>query len=328
MIQSVAGLWLPSRPPPHHAHPSCTLPNGRVMTAEFVNLTRDVRIGGTAPAAAMSSCLLGRADHSMWSSSTFPLAEKQFVLGRWGLHFHHAMDGAIGSLIEGVRCTTSACERCSPTPRTGRRGATAQSTTSPRATGSGGTSIARRTGASTRSGIDASSPRQGQRVLVRRRQRERGADCVAFGSFGNALTVAAFNWPSSLGLPADFKALGCIAHTPTRTTTGGRACASGRTPLHSCRDFISYRNVMPAFTEPTRTLRPGTADLRGETKPFEMHALGSLFNDCICTPTATIRDSDRQDVINAESLSRTARSWALPLPVSDHGEDTPTGCEW
>ncbi len=83
-------------------------------TAEVLNLSRNVRIEGTP----------GKRSH-LFMRSTKPQSLKYFtarhfgprkfqvwregkpgedgkILGRWGIHFHHAMDGSRGSIVEGV----------------------------------------------------------------------------------------------------------------------------------------------------------------------------------------------------------------------------------
>lgn len=90
---------------------SIVSPVGRaVFPAETMNLTRNVRIMGTAT---------GRVHINITSSAKQtlryvelrhmgprqPTGEKDFtaaVLGRYALHFHHCMDASRGSLIEGV----------------------------------------------------------------------------------------------------------------------------------------------------------------------------------------------------------------------------------
>lgn len=85
-------------------HPAVSVGRGVTMTPEVLNLTRNVRIEGTPT---------GRAH--VWIMSTMPQAisytqmryvgprkNNQFVLGRYGLHFHMAMGGVNGTLVEGV----------------------------------------------------------------------------------------------------------------------------------------------------------------------------------------------------------------------------------
>lgn len=89
-------------------HPAVTVGAGQTYAAEVLNVTRNVRIEGTSA---------GRTH--VWMSSTQPQTIRYAamrnigprkkaasftdpVLGRYGVHFHEAMDGSRGSLVEGV----------------------------------------------------------------------------------------------------------------------------------------------------------------------------------------------------------------------------------
>ncbi|MGQ0668366.1 MAG: hypothetical protein ACT4PO_01605 [Actinomycetota bacterium] len=89
-------------------HPAVTVGAGQTYAAEVLNVTRNVRIEGTSA---------GRTH--VWISSsavqTIRYAAMRYVgprkkgttftdpvPGRYGVHFHHCMDGSNGSLVEGV----------------------------------------------------------------------------------------------------------------------------------------------------------------------------------------------------------------------------------
>lgn len=85
-------------------HPAVDVGRGKVMTAEVLNLTRNVRIEGTPE---------GRAH--VWIHPEVPQVISHVairhvgprkggepVLGRYGLHFHRAEDATRGSLVQGV----------------------------------------------------------------------------------------------------------------------------------------------------------------------------------------------------------------------------------
>jgi hypothetical protein len=88
-----------------HAHPKIN----QKWTAEIINLTRNVRIEGTAtgrthvfirstqPQRILNTQLryVGPRKQQSGSSAT------EFLLGRYGLHFHHCMNGSVGSLVDG-----------------------------------------------------------------------------------------------------------------------------------------------------------------------------------------------------------------------------------
>jgi hypothetical protein len=104
-VRNVSGSTITLSRATSHPHP---VVNGQ-WAAEVMNLTRNVRIEGTAT---------GRAHVFIRSTVTQTIKYTAFrymgprrnrggdgaselVAGRYGLHFHHAMDGSRGSLIEG-----------------------------------------------------------------------------------------------------------------------------------------------------------------------------------------------------------------------------------
>ncbi len=108
-VSAIHGRTVTLSAPVDHAHPSASVARDRLLTAEILNLTRNVRIEGSPE---------GRAH--VFIGSTRPQSVSQVsiravgprhsgengvteaVLGRYGLHFHHAHEGSRGSLIEGV----------------------------------------------------------------------------------------------------------------------------------------------------------------------------------------------------------------------------------
>jgi hypothetical protein len=105
VIQSISGSTVTLNAATLRPHP---MVNGK-WTAEVMNLTRNVRVEGTA-----------RGNSHIFVRSTMPHTVKyislrfmgprkdlngdgitELVAGRYGIHFHHCMDGSRGSLIEG-----------------------------------------------------------------------------------------------------------------------------------------------------------------------------------------------------------------------------------
>ncbi|MDQ4026777.1 MAG: right-handed parallel beta-helix repeat-containing protein, partial [Actinomycetota bacterium] len=89
-------------------HPALATTEGRTLTAEILNLTRNVSIGGTKT---------GRAHVFIHSSHRQSIRNAAFVhvgsrrptpssttavLGRYGLHFHHSYSGSRNSVVENV----------------------------------------------------------------------------------------------------------------------------------------------------------------------------------------------------------------------------------
>lgn len=108
-VTAIEGRTVTLSRPTAHEHPVVSVGRGKVMTAEVLNLTRNVSIEGTTE---------GRT-HVFIRSSRPQLVKHvlirhagprqldgeraaTFVPGRYGIHFHHAEDGSRGSLVEGV----------------------------------------------------------------------------------------------------------------------------------------------------------------------------------------------------------------------------------
>jgi hypothetical protein len=105
-------------------HPTTALPNGQTMTAEVMNLTRNVRIEGTpsgythtffhstspqdlsytqlryvGPRGLSPS---DRANGDGYSRAGYPMAAGAIVLGRYGVHYHMMGDATAGEVSRGV----------------------------------------------------------------------------------------------------------------------------------------------------------------------------------------------------------------------------------
>jgi hypothetical protein len=118
-LAAVSGSTVSTAKATAFAHPSVDM-GGRVATAEVLNLTRNVRIEGT-PGGRSHVFVRSSAPQTIshvsiryvgpqkpgglattGRSATPATSGGQPVLGRYGLHFHHCMDGSRGSLVEGV----------------------------------------------------------------------------------------------------------------------------------------------------------------------------------------------------------------------------------
>jgi hypothetical protein len=115
-INSISGSTITLNAATLRVHPQIN----NIWAAEVINLTRNVRIEGTAS---------GRTH--IFIRSSVPQTIKyvqiryagpryasgsatEFVLGRYGLHFHHCDDGSIGSIVEG--CVIRDCDSHSYVP--------------------------------------------------------------------------------------------------------------------------------------------------------------------------------------------------------------------
>jgi hypothetical protein len=87
-------------------HPRAVLPNGRVMTAEILNLTRNVRIEGTPGGRAHMHIISDRRQtiRHVGLRHMGPRTRGGLdpVAGRYAMHFHLAHNGPRGTRVEGV----------------------------------------------------------------------------------------------------------------------------------------------------------------------------------------------------------------------------------
>ncbi|MGH2787908.1 MAG: hypothetical protein ACRDJV_08350 [Actinomycetota bacterium] len=106
-VAGVTGRTVTLDAPASFEHPSVSI-DGSLYTAEVLNLTRNVKIGGTPGGRAHVFIHSAHAQKFKYATLRHvgpregrgsPSAE---VLGRYGLHFHHAYSGSRGSLVEGV----------------------------------------------------------------------------------------------------------------------------------------------------------------------------------------------------------------------------------
>jgi len=100
--------------PLRHAHPRTTVGGGLALGAEVLNLTRTVRVEGTAQGRAhvhLTSSRRADVRHAAlrWLGPRAPSSEKwngqpvtEPVLGRYGLHLHMLADASRGTVVEGV----------------------------------------------------------------------------------------------------------------------------------------------------------------------------------------------------------------------------------
>jgi hypothetical protein len=98
-VASVSGRTVRLRRGTSFAHPAVPTATGPTLTAEVMNLTRNVRIEGTPG---------GRSHVFVRSARRQRVAHAAMrhvapgVLGRYGLHFHHAEDGTRRSVVDSV----------------------------------------------------------------------------------------------------------------------------------------------------------------------------------------------------------------------------------
>lgn len=103
-VVSVSGATVTFSPPLSHDHPFVTMHRGAVHAPEILNLSRNVGVEGTA--GGRSHVLIHSPAKQVIAYAemqhTGPRRPETFVLGRYGLHFHHCGDGVRGTRVTGV----------------------------------------------------------------------------------------------------------------------------------------------------------------------------------------------------------------------------------
>jgi hypothetical protein len=280
-ISRIEGRTVTLASPTAHAHPSCTLPDGRVMGAEVLDLTRNVRIQGTRAGRSHIFIRSSRPQTIEFVEMAHLGPQKddgEFVLGRWALHFHHARNESRGSLVRG--CVVHHCGSRAFVPHASHgiamrncivhdsvgeafwwdRDVPEDNTTDilwDRCVAS----KVQKTGFMMNGGGDN---------LAR--------DCVSVGGFGYNTSGGAFLWPGGLAMPDDFAATDCVAHN--NEAQGIRVWQNGQDSSR-IDGFISYRNDSAG----THGAYGNKFDYRNciftqNLNPYAFHALSAAFEDC------------------------------------------------
>ncbi|MET9397667.1 hypothetical protein [Kitasatospora sp. NPDC002965] len=117
-VRSVSGATVTLESPLKHAHPLVAAGGGVTVGAEVLNLTRTVRVEGTAEGRAhvhLTSSRRADVRHAAlrwvgpradtketWRGQDGTAPVTAAVLGRYGLHFHQLGDATRGTVVEGV----------------------------------------------------------------------------------------------------------------------------------------------------------------------------------------------------------------------------------
>lgn len=107
-VKAIDGRTVKLSAPTRFAHPRVTVGRGHVLTAEVLNLTRNVGIEGTADGRA-HVFIRSRRAQKIRNVSVRYMGPRQLhdeystgVLGRYPLHFHDCENGSRGSIVMGV----------------------------------------------------------------------------------------------------------------------------------------------------------------------------------------------------------------------------------
>ena len=115
-INSISGSSLTLNASTVRVHPQIN----NAWSAEVINLTRNVRIEGTT-AGRMHIFIRSSVPQTIKNAQVRYAGPRQmvngiseFILGRYGIHFHHCDNGSVGSLVEG--CVIRNCDNRSYVP--------------------------------------------------------------------------------------------------------------------------------------------------------------------------------------------------------------------
>jgi hypothetical protein len=106
-VTAVSGGTVTLDRPLDHGHPTTTVAGGATHRAEVLNLSRNVRIEGTADGNSHVIFLHNSVPQALGYVGLRHIGP-QDVLGRYGLHWHMCHDGSRGSTVEGVVIADSA----------------------------------------------------------------------------------------------------------------------------------------------------------------------------------------------------------------------------
>ena len=110
-VASIDGRTIRLTQPTANEHPAVDVGRGVVASAEVLNLTRNVVVEGT-PTGRAHLFVQAAAPQELRSVAVRHVAPRKpagrntaSVLGRYGVHFHMAQAGSVGSVVEGVVVT-------------------------------------------------------------------------------------------------------------------------------------------------------------------------------------------------------------------------------
>jgi len=105
IVQRVSGRTVTFSPPLAFDHPECDTGRG-VFASEVLNLTRNVRVEGTPSGRPHVFMLTTHPQHLSYAAMRYVGPRHgdngEFVLGRYGVHFHMMGDNSRGSTVEGL----------------------------------------------------------------------------------------------------------------------------------------------------------------------------------------------------------------------------------
>jgi G8 domain len=260
-VESVNGRTVTLSAPLDNHHPSVKVAAGKRLTAEVLNLTRNVHIEGTAKGRAHIFVRSSRPQSLKQAAIRHMGPRKpddgfsEFVLGRYPLHIHMCYDGSRGSLVEGVVIRDAGSHAFVPHLSNGItfRDCISHDTYedaywwdgAPDTRTQGDPSHDILYDRCVASLVKHDPPYRGYRLtgfFIGRGDRNVAKDCVAVGVQG-ATDASGFEWPE--GSEGVWKFTGCVAHN---NEEHGIFTWQNTGLVHVISDFVGYHNTQAGIS--------------------------------------------------------------------------------
>jgi hypothetical protein len=255
-VKAISGRTVTLSAPLRNHHPSVKVAPGKTLTAEVLNLTRNVHIEGT-PEGRSHIFVRSSRPQSLKQAAIRHMGPRkpddefsEFVLGRYALHIHMCYDGSRGSLVEGVVIRDAGSHAFVPHLSNGItfRDCISHDTYedaywwdgAPDTRTQGDPSHDILYDRCVASLVKHDPPYRGYRLtgfFIGRGDRNVARDCVAVGVQG-ATDASGFEWPE--GSEGVWKFTGCVAHNNEQH---GIFTWQNTGLLHVISDFVGYHNI-------------------------------------------------------------------------------------
>jgi hypothetical protein len=255
-VKAVSGRTVTLSGPLGRDHPAVRVAPGRALTAEVLNLTRNVRIEGT-PQGRSHVFVRSSRPQSVRHATIRHMGPRKpadgfsdFVLGRYALHLHMCDDGSRGSLVEGVVIRDAGSHAFVPHLSNGItfRDCVSHDTYEdaywwddpPDTRAQGDPSHDILYDRCVASLVQHDPPYRGYRLtgfFIGRGNGNVARDCVAVGVQG-ATDASGFEWPE--GSEGVWKFTGCVAHN---NSEHGIFTWQNTGLVHVISDYVGYHNT-------------------------------------------------------------------------------------
>jgi hypothetical protein len=255
-VKAISGRTVTLSAPLGNHHPGVKVAPGKTLTAEVLNLTRNVQIEGTEKGRSHIFVRSSRPQSLKQAAIRHMGPRKpdgefsEFVLGRYALHIHMCYDGSRGSLVEGVVIRDAGSHAFVPHLSNGItfRDCISHDTYedaywwdgAPDTRTQGDPSHDILYDRCVASLVKHDPPYRGYRLtgfFIGRGDRNVARDCVAVGVQG-ATDASGFEWPE--GSEGVWKFTGCVAHN---NQEHGIFTWQNTGLVHVIEDYVGYHNT-------------------------------------------------------------------------------------